>query len=154
MSKFFIPFCLLLTLCSCSNTSDKHVLTADIMGHYEEVYNWNQVIGLPTFKACDDNDKHHLDYLRKSSDKDDLFYMLNDTSSVAFKVFLIQEIHKKYPEYDSLIIKKYGSDTTVIEFVSSCVGITYERTLGETSQHIVSDYQNDPLLLRNIKFQK
>ncbi|UII26081.1 hypothetical protein LVD15_22690 [Fulvivirga maritima] len=79
------------------------MLKADMMEHYKEVYNWNQVIGLPTFKACDDKNKGHLDYLRKWADKDALFYMLHDTSSVAFKVFLMQEIHKKYPEYDSLM---------------------------------------------------
>lgn len=154
MSNFLISLCLLLTLCCCSKTRDEHVLTAEIMKHYKEVYNWDLVVGLPTFKACDDKYRHHLDYLRKSANKDDLFYMLQDTSSVAFKVFLLQEMHKKYPEYDSLIMREYGSDSTVIEFVSGCMGITYERTLGETSQHIVSDYQNDPLLLRSKKFQE
>ncbi|UKN02741.1 hypothetical protein K6119_04330 [Paracrocinitomix mangrovi] len=141
--KPILSILLLFTFISCSTENAEQnenqtisVLSEKTKKHYTAVYDRNGVIGTRYFKTCGD-DHEHFSYLRDSVSISELLYMLDDTCSPAFKVFLIQEIHSSSPEYDSFLRTKFEADSTKILFTTSCVGIAFYQTLGMTCRNIL-----------------
>lgn len=147
MARILTISYLILLIISCSSPSEpttevteeklESVLSPKTEEHYRQVYHLKGVVGLSYFQTCDDERHLHLSYLRDSTKVEELLFMLDDTCANGFKVFLMQEIHKDAPQYDSLLVEKHGDDSTVVEFVTSCLGIVFRQTMGTTCRNIL-----------------
>lgn len=122
-------------------------LSENLKEKYNLLSNRKSVIGTSHYRVCGEQNNEHLKYLRDSSSKSDLLWMLADSSEKAFKLFLIEEIHRKHPELDSMLLSKYENDTTVINFYSSCIGFQFQKEFGDVCTNIIKLNAFDELMV-------
>jgi hypothetical protein len=122
-------------------------MPTELKNNYNIFSKRKSVVGALHYRACFEKDNEALRYLRDSSSKSDLLWMLSDTNEKAFKLFLIEEIHRKHPELDSMLISQYGEDTTIINFNSSCMGVVFQKEFGETCTNIIKLNAFDKLIV-------
>jgi hypothetical protein len=140
MRLFKYIFFLILISCSQSKEEVKILsLSNKTEEHYSHFKNKKNVIGFSHYQTCDDESWKHLRCLRDSANKTELLWMLNDSCEKGFKVFLIEEIHKDFPEMDSLILSKYSSDTSEVIVVTSCLGIPDKFIFGKICSNIIAN---------------
>lgn len=145
---------LLLFILTIACNHNTYQLPEKIKENYNILSKKKSVTGSLHYIVCEEENIERLKYLRDISSKQDLLWMLDNSSEKAFKLFLIEEIHRKYPELDTMLLSKYGNDSTMIDFNTSCFGIFYKKELGEVCKNIIKLNAFDKLTVpKNIKIE-
>ena len=133
--------CLLIFACNANTRINKlkitHQLPEILKSKYDLLSKKESVIGYTHYQVCDEIENESLQYIRKNSSKEDLLWMLNDSCEKAFKLFVIEEIHRKHPNLDSTLLTKYKEDSTLIYFNTSCLGIGFQKEFREVCSNII-----------------
>lgn len=118
-----------------------HFLNDSIRSCYEEFKHHNVIIGVVDYQTCYDYYENCLHKIQFYSNISELLFMIADTScQKAFKVFLLSELIQRDKVLGRKVLNHFANDTTLIEHVSSCVGIVFQRSMQDECKLISGDY--------------